>query len=49
MSGVGTPADAPIAKEGFFVTPLLCGIRKNRKTSYVRILRGKVIKAENCC
>src|SRR6202795_2796645 len=42
--------DAPIANEGFFVTHFLT-VRDQEKSKdfYVRILGGKVIKAENPC
>ena len=42
--------DAPIAREGFFVTHFLT-VRDQEKSKdfYVRILGGKVIKPENPC
>jgi hypothetical protein len=42
--------DAPIAHEGFFATHFFT-VRQQAKSkdSYVRILGGKVIKAENPC
>src|SRR5262249_9755987 len=42
--------DAPIAHEGFFATHFLT-VRDQEKSKdfYVRILGGKVIKAENPC
>ena len=42
--------DAPIAREGFFVTHFLT-VRDQEKSKdfYVRILGGRVIKQENPC
>jgi hypothetical protein len=42
--------DAPIAHEGFFATQFFTvGDQEKSKDFYVRILGGKVIKAENPC
>ena len=42
--------DAPVAREGFFVTHFFT-VRNQEKSKdfYVRILGGKVIKSENPC
>ncbi len=42
--------DAPVAREGFFVTHFFT-VRNQEKSKdfYVRILGGRVIKAENPC
>ena len=50
MNGFDTLADAPIADKGFFVTHFFT-VRDQEisKDFYVRILGGKVIKAENPC
>ena len=44
------PPDAPVAREGFFVTHFFT-VRNQEKSKdfYVRILGGKVIKPENPC
>ena len=42
--------DAPVAREGFFVTHFFtAGNQEKSKDFYVRILGGKVIKPENPC